>query len=414
MTEPYDIRRKRIYDSLREEGIFTWDECYGEEYALATVQPIPAAWKKELDRATEALGRVFSRVIPVVQQADDELLRELGIPAAAIPAVRIALDPLLPTVVGRFDFARTPEGWKMLEFNGDTPTGVVEAFYVNGRVVEALNAGSDPNEGADSQIWDAFQRAVQVYREDGRPIRSIVFSSLDWHEEDAGTTRYLMKRSGLNARFVPLEHLRVEGDRLGSRVEGHWKPIDLWYRLHALEILAEEADEDGYPTGAHVLDLIRRGRLSTINPPGALIGQTKALQALIWSLHETGQFFTPDEHRLIHQYLLPTYLENRFLGREPHVVKPVLGREGGAVLLCDADGWVTHRDQEAAYWNQPMVYQRRVELDQVEVETLEGRRIGNRLWGSFLVGGEASAILCRVDGPITGNLARFLPVAISD
>ncbi|PMB01632.1 glutathionylspermidine synthase [Fischerella thermalis CCMEE 5273] len=412
MTEPYHVRRKRIYEALRAEGVFTWDWCYGEEYALATVQPVPEAWCEELHEATEALGAIFSRVIPVVQQADDELLRELGIPEAAMPAVRIAWDGLLPTVVGRFDFARTPDGWKMLEFNSDTPTGVVEAFYVNGRVVEALNEGTDPNEGMDRHIRQAFQRAVQVYEGSGRQTVRIAFSALGWHEEDAGTTRYLMNRSGLDARFVPLEDLRVEGDRLGSRLKGEWWPIDLWYRLHAMEILAEEKDEDGYPIGEHVLDMMRRRHLHTINPPGALIGQTKALQALIWNLYETDQFFTPDEHRMIGQYMLPTYLENRFLGQEPHVIKPVFGREGGAVLLCHADGKIAHRDREEAYWNQPMIYQRRVELDRVEVETLKGNRIGHRLWGSFLIGGQASAILCRVDGPITGNLAHFLPIAI--
>lgn len=410
--EPYDNRRKRIYEPLREEGVFTWDWFYGEEYALATVEKIPAQWKEELNMATEALGEVFSRVIPVVQRADDELLRELGIPDTAIKAVRVATDAILPTVVGRFDFARTPTGWKMLEFNSDTPTGVVEAFYVNGRVVQALNAGIDPNEGAEEHIRDAFQRAVQVYRDEGGDLRSIVFSALDWHEEDAGTTKYLLAHSQLDACFVPLEELRVERDRLGYWINGCWEPIDLWYRLHAMEILAGETDDDGYPTGAHVLDLIQRGRLATINPPAAFIGQTKALQALIWNLYETGQFFSPEEHRLIGQYCLPTYLENRFSGREPYVVKPVLGREGGAVLLCDAVGNVTHRDREIAYWEQPMVYQRRVELDRVEVETIKGRRSGHRLWGSFLLGGKASAILCRVGGPITGNLAHFLPIAL--
>ena len=114
-------------------------------------------------------------------------------------------------------------------------------------------------------------------------------------------------------------------------------PVDVLYRLHALEILAEDRDDDGYPTGAHALELIARRRVAVINPPGALLSQTKAMQALIWALHEAGEFFDPEEHRIIETYMLPTYLENRFRGI-PHVTKPIFGREGAGVTLYDASG----------------------------------------------------------------------------
>jgi glutathionylspermidine synthase len=42
------------------------------------------------------------------------------------------------TVIGRFDFARMPQGLNLLDFNSDMPTGVVEAYLVNGKVCVAL------------------------------------------------------------------------------------------------------------------------------------------------------------------------------------------------------------------------------------------------------------------------------------
>jgi glutathionylspermidine synthase len=164
---------------------------YGEEYALASVLPISEGFRAELKRASEALGAIFAKTAAVVMQADDELLSNLGLPEATWAAVRHSLPELLPSVIGRFDFAATPAGLKMLEFNAETPTDIVEAFYVNGKVCAAFGA-VDPNAGMAAGLTEAFRRAVRCYRRQGWATDRIVFSSVDWHEEDAGTTRFLL------------------------------------------------------------------------------------------------------------------------------------------------------------------------------------------------------------------------------
>ncbi|MBO9604997.1 MAG: glutathionylspermidine synthase family protein [Paenibacillaceae bacterium] len=413
----YAARRERIYGPLRAEGEFTWDFMYGEEYALASIYEAPAVLLRELAEATDRLGGVFRRAVDVLQgSAGDELLLALGVPEAALGAVRLRVPGLemWPTVVGRFDFAATAEGVKMLEFNSDTPTGIVEAYLVNGRVCAACGR-RDPNAGMAAHIAAAFGTAARAYAAAGGPIGSVRFSALGWHDEDAQTARYLMRQSGLaGASFVALEDLRVYEERLHELRDGVHTPIDLLYRLHAIEKLAEDKDEDGYPTGAHVLELIAQGRLAIINPPSAFLAQSKALQAVIWGMHETGDFFTAEEHEAIRRYMLPTYLENRFEGRVPYVTKPILGREGGGVTLYRADGQELARDAEEFYWEQPMVYQQLVELPLVRVEKLTGPYEGRLLWGSFLMGGRASAVVARVGGPITGNLSCYLPVAVRE
>ncbi|HZG74323.1 MAG TPA: glutathionylspermidine synthase family protein, partial [Paenibacillus sp.] len=153
-------------------------------------------------------------------------------------------------------------------------------------------------------------------------------------------------------------------------------------------------------------------RLALLNPPSAFIAQTKALQALIWSLHERRTFFTQEEHDAIGEYMLPTYMDNVFHGSAPYVRKPIFGREGGAVELFDASGVSEARDGETLYWDQPAVYQKRVELPRVRVRTLRGETEGRLLWGSFLIGGKPSAIVSRIGGAITGNTAYFAPVAL--
>lgn len=404
-------RRDALYGPLREEGIFTWDWMYGEEYALADLHLIPASFREELATATTALGRVFAKVTPVLQQADDALLLELGVPQQALQAVRTTVLRKLPTAIGRFDFAKTEAGLKMLECNSDTPTGIVEAFYVNEHACRFFGV-ANPNTGMDGQLRQAFAKLLQAYRDMGYPVEHVWFSSLDWHEEDKGTTLYLMEKSGLAARFAPLEKLRVWEDGLYVQEGDSLLPVDVLYRLHALEKLADERDEDGYPTGEHVLSLIADRKLAIINPPSAFLIQTKALQALIWNLHEAGEFFTAEEHATIETYMLPTYFENRFAGTDAYVTKPIFGREGGGVALYAADGTLLEKDQEEFYWEQPMIYQKRVELPEITVQTVTGPYAGRLLWGSFWIGGEASAIVARVGGPITNNLSYYLPVGM--
>lgn len=404
--------REQLYGPMRDEGVFTWDRMYGEEYALADILDISPAFREEIAVATRKLAHIFSRVVPVLQKADDSLLLELGIPDQALEAVRLMTNQAPPTVVGRFDFAETDDGVKMLEFNSDTPTGIVEAFYVNGRACRFFSR-KDPNEGMHRQFAPAFSQMMNVYRQLGYPTERIRFSSLDWHEEDRGTTLYLMRQSGLSsAQFAPLEALRVWKDRLYVQEGEDLKPVDVLYRLHALEKLAEEKAEDGYPTGEHFLHLVGEQKVAIINPPSAFLIQSKALQALMWSLHESGDFFTSEEHDTIASHMLPTYFENRFLGEADFVTKPIFGREGGGVMLYDSEGEVVDKDSETSYWEQPMIYQKRVRLPKITVKTLNGPYSGHLLWGSFVIGGEPSAIVARVGGPITNNMSYYLPVGV--
>lgn len=408
---PYDEIRERLYGPLR--SVFSWDRLAGVEYGLAGIHYVNHEFRKEIALATEALGKIFAKTVYAVQTADESLLQLLGIPEEAYSTGRILVKPEMVTVIGRFDFINSVEGLKMIEFNSDTPTSVVEAFFVNQKACTFFGSRSI-NEGLEGQIKEAFLTILQSYKELGYATDSIVFSALGWHDEDRDTVRYLLDQSGLSATFVALDDLRISDDRLCALIDEKLVPIDVWYRLHALEILAEETDErDQYPTGAHVLDLVAKRKLAIINPPSAFVAQSKALQSLIWNLHEVGEFYTPKEHKLIEKYMLPTYMENRFENKFPYVTKPVFGREGGAVSIFGADGLVVERDKDASYWDQPMVYQKRVEMEEIECNTENGLFRGNLLWGSFLVGGKASAISARIGGRITGNLAYFLPTGLN-
>lgn len=409
----YRQRRQKIYTSIKEAGIFTWDWDHhsGTEYALATVYPISESFRRELGFATQCLGQIFAKTVEIVQKGPDSLLKELGIPEATWGAVRLPIMPSIPTLIGRFDFAHTPAGLKMLEFNSDTPTCLVEAFYVNGLLCEAAGF-ADPNQGENQRLEIVFRKLVEHYQQLGYHTDQIVFSALDWHLEDAGTTLYLLAQSGLEASFAPLSTLAVKGDQLYRLTEDAAIPIDVLYRLHALEMLANDQDEQGYPTGKHLLRLVADGCLALINPPGALLSQTKALQALIWNLNDSRLFYTAEEREWIARYMLPTYVDNPFHGQRPYVKKPIFGREGGTVTIYDDRGVPIAYDREQRYGDQMMIYQEAAEMEKVEVETWNGRFAGELLWSSFLIGGQSSAVVARLGGKITNDASYFLPVGL--
>ena len=412
----YDKKRRELYAPLKEEGIFTWETMYNQEYALATIKEVTSSFLKEIREATLQLGKIFAKVAMIVQNGSTELLQDLGLPSETWSTIRLVVDRSIPTVVGRFDFANTPAGLKMLEFNSDTPSGVVEAYYVNEKVCQYFDF-PDPNQGCRDHIRLAFDRIVQVYQKMGYPTDHIYFSSLGWHIEDRGTTKFLMKESGLQASFIPLKQLAIHKEGLFAfeKETNSYKPIHVLFRLHPMEIMAKEKDKQNQPIGAYLLHLIAKQKVAIINPPNAFISQTKALQALIWNLHkENHSFFTPEEHEVIETYMLPTYLENPFKGKKGYVRKPFFGREGGAVTLFDKDGQELDKDQNKQYWDQPMIYQELVELETVEVPTLKGMFQGKLLWGSFLMGGKPSAVLARIDRNITGDMSYLLPIGLSD
>jgi glutathionylspermidine synthase len=408
----YHQHRKRIYEPIRD--VFSWDIWKGQEYALATYARLDRSLQHEIKLATKLLGDIFARVSEVVRLGSNELWQELGYPSETWQAISLSLDYHAVTAIGRFDFALTADGLKMLEFNSDTPTSIVEAYHANQAVCRYYQV-ENVNDGTETDMKQMFSAIIRYYHEKGYATDNIVFCSVLEDQEEQGTTKYLLEQSGLDAIYSPITQLAYDPntERLTVKLpSGEFKSIDVLYRLHALEMMAKDRTTKGFPIGPKLLELAAKKRIALINPPSGFIAQTKALQALIWNLYESNIFFSSEERKIIQKYCIPTYLENQFHGKYAYVQKPFFGREGGAVSIFSADGSLETQDQAKQYWDQPMVYQAKVDLPVTTVETAEGSFTGKLLLGSFIVGGKPSAMVARVDKEITGNLSYFLPLAV--
>ena len=347
--------------------------------------------------------QIFVAVAPLVRALPDEGLEALGIPAAAHDVVRLRDERAGETLVGRFDFIREGDDYRVLELNAETPFFMLESFVENGR--RALAAGlRDPNDGELARLGDAIAFALQPLPPNARV--GVVATNV--YREDAGTACFLRDliapRVDADVVFVPVHELAVE-DGMVCDADG---PLDVVYRCYPLEHFA--ADRDG---GA-LFEAVVAGRCRLINPPSALPLQSKATQALIWGLYERGELFDPRERAIVERRFLPTYLDRPDDGGT-YVRKPVLGREGIGVAVVDASGREIARGERPrrVYDAQQAVFQRFVAAPRRRVRRSDGIELdGEELTTCFIAGGRPSAVGMRIGGPVIDAWSYFAPVGV--
>lgn len=387
--------------STAADNVAFWETYEGHPYALPEVVALGAHDVDAIRAAARDAWRIFARVGPLLRALPDEGLDELGIPRSARALVRRYDERAGETLLGRFDFARDGDAYRVLELNAETPFFIVESFAENGRRARAAGF-ADPNAGEADRLAHAFARALGPLERSAR-VGVVAYNVF---REDWGTACWLRDRiaSGVDAEVVavPVHELHV-ADGLVRDAHGS---LDALYRCYALEHFAAD------PGGAALFDAVAAGACRLLNPPSALALQSKATQALIWGLFEQGAYFDEGERAAIARVFLPTYLDHPADGAA-YVRKPVLGREGAGVTILSAEGGARARGEDR-YGEQPMVYQRYVALPKRRVRRADGVAFdGEEIVTCFVAGGDPSAIGMRVGGPVTDAWAYFAPLGIA-
>ena len=411
MRESYTTERRAFFAAFPD----FWSDVEKEEYALFHTHTLTTAEHTALRDAARAIYAVFAQTAVLLRTLDDATLLQLGLPAETLEIVRCIFPGVYDVPFGRLDLIQDPEGgFKLIEFNTDTPAFTRECFEINGKVCTHFGQ-TDPNAGETERLLAMLAKTLGaslagLIDPETRPL--IVGSSLDGHIEDWGTTEFicdlLRKIPGIEVRHIPISQLGMTQDALVDSADG--RQIALLYRLYPLEWFVQDRDDQGNAPGAQLLALVQRRCVALLNPPGAFLWQSKAVQALIWGLFEQGSFFEQSARATISRYFLPTYLDPAFSG-ERHIVKPVYGREGHSVRLLGAAGEVEKSGGLGLYDEQPMVWQKYVPMPTVTVPTESGEKTLALLHSIFVLEGEPSAVGLRVSGPITDDDALFLPVA---
>jgi len=313
-----------------------------------------------------------------------------------------------PHLYGRFDLRYDGNGSaKLLEYNADTPTTLLEASVIQWHWLKDALPEHDQ--------WNSLhERLVERWRSLGGGLASstvhFTWTNLETTGEDHLTTAYLQEtaaEAGYDTIGLAIEDLGWDED-LRQFVDLAETPIDTLFKLYPWEWLVND------PFGAHAVESLPRGDVSYrdvaaasgasrvkgsdtppsgsmlwIEPAWKMLLSNKAILAVLWQLNPG------------HPSLLPAYLDEPGPLTE-YVRKPKLGREGANVTIVKPDGTLTTTGE---YGDEGYVYQAFHPLPEFDGQ--------HPVLGAWIVGDEAAGLGIRESaGLVTDQLSSFVPHAI--
>ena len=313
---------------------------------------------------------------------EPEIVARLELPPAAVDLMRAGLsEPDGLTLYGRFDLAygeRSMGPAKLLEYNADTPAGLVEAAVTQWYWLEDVAPERDQ--------WNMLhERLVQAWKgAKPRVPEWVVHFAVGAREpnEDWATVAYLRdtaREAGLIDLGVTMEEIGWHHEK-GVFVDPTGLPIKTCFKMYPWEWMV------GEDFGRYILD----GSSSTtwIEPMWKALLGSKALLPVLWEMFPG------------HENLLPAFFDGPN-GMDRYVTKPMFGWEGAGIrVVLDGNEVAARPEKHSA--GQERIYQQFIDLPDFD---------GSRpVVGTWIVGGHAAGLGIREsDGLVTDTDARFVP-----
>lgn len=329
--------------------------------------------------AAETLEDAALELHAMCLEACEQIVRRgwwerLALPEAAIGLVQSSWMSGDFSLYGRFDLAWDGTGTpKLLEYNADTPTSLLEAAVIQWQWLEESFPESD-------QLNSLHEALVERWR---MVDAATVHLACAWDMlEDRQTIAYLAETAEQAGKSVVLMDL----EELGFSPEGRFTdsaevPLERIFKLYPWEWMAHE------PFFAE----IGQERHRFIEPAWKMMLSNKGLLPILWELNPG------------HPLLLPAARTREALcsqGITRWVEKPYFGREGAGVTVMDRG--VPLARGASGHEGDPMIFQQRGSL------FAAGQK--HFVWGLWMVGDECRGLSARGDASlVTGNLSQFFP-----
>ncbi|MET7466627.1 glutathionylspermidine synthase family protein [Nonomuraea sp. NPDC005501] len=340
-----------------------WDESVHYVFSMDEVEALEA----QVEELHEMCLRAAAHVVETGRFAD------FAIPEWAVEDVRRSWERRDPHLYGRFDLRYDGTGpARLLEYNADTPTSLVESAVVQWFWLKDTHPDDDQ--------WNSVhERLVDRWAAMALPPGPTHFSwtSMDETGEEAMTLAYLQEtaeQAGRSTVAVAMEDLGW--DELNRRfvdVEERW--MRSVFKLYPWEWMLAD------PFGRHAVR-----HATWIEPLWKVLLSNKALLAVLWELYPG------------HPNLLPAYLDGpRDL--TSYIVKPLLGREGASMRVVTPEGG---HETPGEYGREGFVHQGFEALPE-----FDGQR---PVLGAWVVADEAAGLGIReTAGLITDDTSSFVP-----
>jgi len=347
------------------EGRTYWDESVRYRFRAAEVDVIEKATNDLQEMCLKAGQHII----------DNRLYSELRIPDAAIPAIEQAWENEPPSIYGRFDLAYdgvNPP--KMLEYNANTPTALVEAAVIQWYWLQDVRRGADQFNSLHEKLI-AQWKEIRPYLKPG-PL----YMTGTRADEDVMTVAYMdevAQQASISTRAIAIGDIGWNA-HAGEFRDLNEAPLRNVFALYPWEWLLGEFPE-----------AILQSQLNTlwIEPIWKMLWSNKALLAILWELFPG------------HPNLLEARLDGPGRMTE-YVRKPILSREGANIELTTAQGRIS---TPGDYGEDGYIWQANARL-----QPFDGKF---PVIGSWVVTdqGACGMGIRESDTPITDNLSRFVP-----
>ena len=375
-----------------------WDESAAYQFTAAEIDTLEAAGNELQTMCLAAAQHVI----------DKQRYAELAIPPDAIPLIEWAWNQEPPAIYGRFDIswagAKSGQAPKLLEYNADTPTSLLEAAVVQWAWMEELmhTLAAASGFSKPDQFNSIHDRLIAKWKDVAEYLtQPVYFAALEFSEpdpsiarevaEDLLTVTYLRdtaSQAGLQTRQIALQDIGWNPDRLCFvDTEPSENQISSIFKLYPWEaMLAEEF-------GPHALETYRA--MSWIEPIWKLLLSNKGILPILWELYPN------------HELLLPAYFENHGdrgdLGS--YVRKPLHSREGANISIVRPNTQTV--ETNGIYGDGPFIRQAIAPPSVFPDATGEPRY---PILGLWMIDQDCSGLGIRESaGPITDNLSSFIP-----
>jgi glutathionylspermidine synthase len=358
-----------------ENGTPYWDESAAYQFTAAEIDTLEAAGNKLQEMCLAAAQHII----------DKKRYAELDIPDSAVEAIEWAWNNEPPALYGRFDLswagAQSGSAPKLLEYNADTPTSLLEAAVVQWHWLKDMP--SSLVSSRPDQFNSIHEKLIAKWRDiDPYLSKPIYFAALDNADnpEDLLTVTYLRdtaQQANLDTRQLSMHEIGWnDAQQTFMDLDDH--PIFSIFKLYPWEAMLQEE------FGPHALATYTAVRW--IEPIWKMLLSNKGILPILWQLYPN------------HELLLEAHFNSPGSMRN-YVHKPLMSREGANITLVRDNATVV---STPGPYNGRQIYQALA-----PPAVFDNRHTVLGLW---MVDQDCCGMGVRESfSPITDNLSSFVP-----
>ncbi|WP_089841484.1 glutathionylspermidine synthase family protein [Granulicella pectinivorans] len=396
-----------------------WDESAAYEFTSGEIDTLEAAGNTMQEMCLAAAQHVI----------DNKRYTELDIPAAAIPVIERAWEQEPPAIYGRFDFSwageKSGQAPKLLEYNADTPTSLLEAAVVQWDWLKEQTPHLHHSAflGGDPDQFNSIHEKLIAKWKDLIPYlqQPLYFAGVD-EPEDQLTLVYLRdtaEQAGLKTLQMFMEEIGWNEDAKAFLDPAEDQMFSI-FKLYPWEAMVREE------FGVHALDTYPQMRW--IEPIWKMLLSNKGILPILWELYPNHElllpaFFEPEATGPVtsewtqvndggfgrghNSAPIPSSLSKLAsgpFGMRDYVSKPLLSREGANIKIVRNGSTVMETD---GMYDGPRIVQA---LAPDAVFQAADNQMRYPVLGVWMVDQECCGMGIRESRtPVTDNLSSFIP-----